>query len=328
MNEKKHERNVICANCGVKGHYVKTCKDPITSFGIIAFKIYDDNDVLNDKLKGILKPMKIKETKSNIRFLMIQRKDTMGYIDLLRGKYDNKSDVIKIKNIKIYLNEMTYIEKQSLLTKTFDTQWGEIWLNHKSRCFLNEYELAKKKYESLDIETLVSQSDHSFDTTEFSFAKGRRNMREQNIACAQREFLEETGYDHTSYDFIKNYPAIIEEFTGTNGIKYRHVYYLVKMKDKIKQPTVDLNNILQCGEVLNLGWFTLNQCLALIRPYDTAKKAVLQNVYNDIIKMNNNFNCSDIFKLPQQNLQSHVLYNSIEKQYMSHDNYLIEGNFK
>ena len=44
MNEKKHERNVICANCGVKGHYVKTCKDPITSFGIIAFKIYDDND--------------------------------------------------------------------------------------------------------------------------------------------------------------------------------------------------------------------------------------------------------------------------------------------
>ena len=28
----------ICCNCGKKGHIYKRCKEPVTSFGIIAFK--------------------------------------------------------------------------------------------------------------------------------------------------------------------------------------------------------------------------------------------------------------------------------------------------
>ena len=32
-------KNIQCANCGDTGHIVKDCKKPITSFGIIAFKI-------------------------------------------------------------------------------------------------------------------------------------------------------------------------------------------------------------------------------------------------------------------------------------------------
>lgn len=329
---EKAEKSVICANCGIKGHYVKDCTDPITSFGIIAFKIQDkDNHKLNTNLKAILKKVDYEKTsgQNNIKFLMIQRKDTMGYIDLMRGKYDNRPgfEKSKYKKIKVCLDEMTKSEKESLLTKSFDDIWNEIWLNHKSRCFLSEYELAKKKYNSLDIKSLVSQSTITYDFTEFGYAKGRRSIRESNIGCAQREFFEETGYNNDSYNFIKNYPPIIEEFIGTNNIKYRHVYYLVKMKDNIKPPKVDTNNILQSGEVQNIGWFTLNECLALIRPYDIAKKNMIQNVYSNIVKMNNNFNCSSIYSRPVKKLQNHLLYDSIEKLYTSGKDYLIESQF-
>ena len=51
-------RNIYCVNCGEKGHVVKDCNGPITSFGIIAFKIVEsEQDEMydkNNKLKEIL----------------------------------------------------------------------------------------------------------------------------------------------------------------------------------------------------------------------------------------------------------------------------------
>ena len=55
-----------CNNCGKQGHLYHQCKLPITSNGIIAFRINNNN----------------------IEYLMICRKDSLGYIDLLRGKYN------------------------------------------------------------------------------------------------------------------------------------------------------------------------------------------------------------------------------------------------
>jgi hypothetical protein len=90
---KYNLRNVYCVNCGEKGHVLKECNGPITSFGIIAFKTCkEESDCINDtnnKLKEILKKINTdKEEYPKIKFLMIQRKDTMGYIDFIRGKYD------------------------------------------------------------------------------------------------------------------------------------------------------------------------------------------------------------------------------------------------
>jgi len=55
-----------CNNCGKLGHYYHHCKMPITSIGIIVFRVNPEGK---------------KE------FLMIRRKDTLGYIDFMRGKY-------------------------------------------------------------------------------------------------------------------------------------------------------------------------------------------------------------------------------------------------
>ena len=290
-SSKSKYKNIYCVNCGEKGHVVKDCHGPITSFGIIAFKIVEnENDELFDKnleLKDILSYSKSNSDNQSypkIKFLMIQRKDTMGFTDFVRGKYPEDANEYN-KVLPIFLNEMTEKEKQSLLTKSFDDIWKELWVNHDSKCFRNEYDFAYKKFSKLDIPNLINQSKTCFKYTEFGFPKGRRNMKETNIACAEREFYEETGYNKNCYDFIKNYPTIHEEFVGTNGVRYRHIYYLVKIKKDVPPPKIDYKNKIQTGEVQNIGWFSYDECMSLIRHYDIAKKQVIKNVYNNLLEM-------------------------------------------
>lgn len=315
LNKPKY-RNVYCVNCGEKGHVVKDCNGPITSFGIVAFKTVDNHKQemydKNIKLQEIVQQSTDKSYntlyKSNnmypkTKFLMIQRKDTMGFTDFVRGKYpDDENEIAKI--LPIFLNEMTQQEKHNLLTKSFLDIWQSLWINHESKCYKNEYDLAYKKFQKLNIPELVKNSNVTFKYQEFGFPKGRRNMKETNIACAEREFFEETGYDKNSYDFIKNYPTILEEFVGTNGIKYRHIYYLVKMKADIPPPKIDYKNKIQTGEVQNIGWFAYEECMSIIRPYDIAKKKVIRKVYQDLIAMKNEYECSNFYYTNKKHFSS------------------------
>ena len=69
--ERKHNnRPQTCRNCGINGHLYKDCVHPIMSFGIICYKVDD---------------MK------NIKFLMIQRKDSLSFMEFIRGKYERQS---------------------------------------------------------------------------------------------------------------------------------------------------------------------------------------------------------------------------------------------
>jgi ADP-ribose pyrophosphatase YjhB (NUDIX family) len=278
-----NEKNKFCINCGCKGHILKDCKNPITSFGIIAYKISYKNDKLDaspeirdvlDKLKATTLDVPV------IKFLFIQRKDTMGYIDLMRGKYPENIDE-KNRLMKIYINEMTVQEKIKIKGMSFDDQWKVLW-NSTSKSYINEYKNAKRKFDLLDLEKLIPNTESDYTFSEISFPKGRKNMREQNINCAQREFYEETGYRYNDYILIKNYKPVEELFIGTNNVEYKHVYYLSKFKSDIYPPILDSFNKLQASEVKSINWLSYDEAMVLIRPYDTAKKNVLTQVYNDI----------------------------------------------
>ena len=65
-------KNKYCGNCGGIIHTYKQCKHPITSNGVILYKNNDStSNLVDDKYK----------------FLMIQRKDTLGFIELLLMSY-------------------------------------------------------------------------------------------------------------------------------------------------------------------------------------------------------------------------------------------------
>lgn len=283
-------KNITCANCGIQGHIVKECESPVTSFGIIAFKVVFNKDQekndKNDYLQSISKDTESEYPK--IKYLLIQRKDTMGYVDFIRGKY-------KPDDLTILLNEMTITEKEKILTSTFKKLWDDMWVNKKSNLYIKEYSNALRKFENLDISTILKSITPVYSHTEFSFPKGRRNVKESDIACAKREFSEETGFEDKDYDFIKNYPIVEESFIGTNKVHYKHIYYIVKAKEDVHPPVVDTNNNIQIGEVSNVGWFTLDECITLFRPYDQAKKNILKTINKDLLDMNFRFNCQPFF---------------------------------
>jgi uncharacterized protein (DUF927 family) len=96
---------IYCNNCGKPGHIYNQCKIPITSYGIITFRY---------------------NLKNELEVLMICRKDTLGYIDFIRGKYNVQNENYILNMLK----QMTVSEKESLQTLDFDTLWTGVWGNN------------------------------------------------------------------------------------------------------------------------------------------------------------------------------------------------------
>ena len=260
----KNSKNNYCNNCGTMGHNFNKCKKPITSLGVVAIK--KENDVF--------------------KYLMICRKDSLGYIDFLRGKYPIY-DESYISNL---ISEMTNIEKQNILNKPFDELWSDLWGNYSIFNYKSENKTSKEKFlqikrgikvdekQEYDLETLVKKCSQRWDSPEWGFPKGRRNNGENDLTCALREWEEETGYDKKTLRVIKNILPVEEIFMGSNFKTYKHKYYLGFIDSKEK-PEYEF----QKSEVSQTRWCTLEEALSNIRDYNLEKK-------NVIIKINSLLN--------------------------------------
>lgn len=263
------EKN-CCNNCGKQGHLFNTCKMPITSIGIIAFRIIDCIDNSGNKI-------------SKTQYLMIRRKESLGYIDFMRGKYyiQNKNFIMNM------LKQMTHEEKLKLKSENFQTLWKEIWGNGMNGMYKGEEVISRDKFMSLqngvsnknDYYTLSSLIDESlqYDTwnePEWGFPKGRRNNQEKDYNCAVREFCEETGYEFNHLNNIQNILPFEENFTGSNYKSYKHKYFLMYMNYK---DTTDVSNF-QKSEVSKMEWKTIDECIQCIRPYNLEKIKLITNI--------------------------------------------------
>ena len=262
----------FCNNCGKLGHLFHNCKNPITSLGIIIFN--DENYK--------------KDNSNEIEYLMIRRKDSLGFVDFLRGKYPlfNKRYLLNI------ISEMTNEEKNKLLNNDFDNLWEELWGDYIGVQYRGEEKVSKEKFNSLKLgitllhdeytlESLINLSNTSWKDPEWGFAKGRRNFQEKDLNCALREFEEETGYNKNSIKLIQNLLPLEEVFTGSNYKSYKHKYYIAKL-DKSINPISSY----QKSEVSKVEWLVLNYGLKIIRPYNLERIDILKKVDN-IIKTYN-----------------------------------------
>jgi 8-oxo-dGTP pyrophosphatase MutT (NUDIX family) len=244
-----------CNNCGTSGHTFNNCKFPITSIGVIAYR-YNAANVLE--------------------YLLVRRKDTIGYIEFIRGKYvvNNKT---YIQNL---LSEMTLTEKNNLLTKDFDTLWYNLWGNCISNHFKSEEKNARDKFDALtsglatySLKTLIAASDTAWTEPEWGFPKGRHNNLEKDLSCGLREFEEETGFPTHCVSVIQNILPYEEIFTGSNYKSYKHKYYVGKIQT-LQEPQKPF----QVSEISKIEWCTYEQALHYIRPYNLEKINVLQKV--------------------------------------------------
>ena len=249
---KKKEKNEstgyirpqTCRNCGINGHLYKDCIHPIMSYGIICYK--NDNNT--------------------IKYLRNQKKDSLSFMEFIRGKYN-------ISNQEYLLELFSYMtndEKKLMLNNDFDTIWNYAWSQPSNANIKNtsEYLESKRKFNYLssdkNLEYLIINSCNNLYEQEWGFPKGRRKLKETNKDCAVREFCEETRLTKNDIDLKNNLNNFEEIFYGTNNILYRHVYYIGKINKNVK---LELDNscLEQVREIRALEWFTYDEVLLKIR---------------------------------------------------------------
>lgn len=275
-NQKTHQNNNLrphtCRNCGCEGHLYKDCPHPITSFGIICYRV-------NEK--------KIPE------YLMIQRKDSLCFMEFIRGKYelDNR------EYIKHLLSGMTVEERELLVTKKFSELWAYVWYQQSNSKHTNIFEVAKQKYELLcegfydntgkhTLYEILKSSKSQMLEPEWGFPKGRRKIKEEDVDCAKREFSEETGFSINDIKIEESINSFKEIFFGTNNILYSHVYYVAKINEDIQynEIVIDQDNINQVREVRAIKWFNFEEVIMHICSHNHERKKLFAKVHNLIIK--------------------------------------------
>ena len=142
------KNNIFCNNCGKQGHVFHSCKLPIISNGII---VYRENKNITDGLSC---------EKDKYEYLMIQRKDTLGYVDFLRGRYSlyNKLYLMNI------INEMTIQEKVKIRSKSFDELWTDLWCGISSSQYKNEGRISKEKFDKLKTGITINNNIVTFES--------------------------------------------------------------------------------------------------------------------------------------------------------------------
>jgi len=264
-----NNRTLHCTNCGQTGHIFRNCLSPVTSYGIIAVR-YTDPSLSQFLFSNQITPPLQND---NIQFLLIQRKDSLAYIEFIRGKYNYQDDSY-ISNL---LLNMTQSEQHRLLTKSFDQLWLDIWGESSNlKSHKNNYDISEKRFLQLlpKLSELIKNNPSKWIEPEWGFPKGRRNPHESDIQCAIREFQEETGLKRSDFNVIQNTQSISETFFGSNHIHYCHKYY-ISICHPNTEVHLNLNNPLMAREIGNIQWFTLDQAISKIRPDNVEKREIL-----------------------------------------------------
>lgn len=275
-----------CNNCGKNGHIYSNCSVPITSIGVIAFRNSSEYEKIKEENKKGECECECKP-ENKYEYLMIQRTDSFGYVEFIRGKYS----LYNCQYIKNIIDEMTVHEKNNILTKPFNELWSLLWGEYSGIQYRGEEQVSKNKFVQLkngiemssgvkyNLESLVSSSTTKWETAEWGFPKGRRNHQEKDLDCGFREFEEETGYDKFSLKQIHNVIPYEEIFIGSNIKSYKNKYYLsYMMRDTIQK------NEYQTSEVKNMKWLSYKECMDIIRPYNVEKKNIITSVNNTLNK--------------------------------------------
>jgi 8-oxo-dGTP pyrophosphatase MutT (NUDIX family) len=265
--EYAHNRIQHCTNCGESGHIFRNCPAPVTSYGIIAVRFPE----LSVSASSSISNLPVHYT--NMEFLLIQRKDSLSFLEFMRGKYSHLDE----NYISMLMLNMTKGEQQRLLTLTFDELWKDMWGGTSSvKSHKNNYETSERKYQLMKprMAEFVEKYPSKWDEPEWGFPKGRRNPYESDIVCAIREFQEETGLQRDDFKVIQNTGCLTETFFGSNHVHYCHKYYFA-----ICQPNtvveLNTNNDTMTREIGAIKWCTLDEAISKIRPDNIEKQEIL-----------------------------------------------------
>ena len=275
-------------------------KMPITSLGIINLKI-DDKSIYKNEFNNIINKIKnykddiniyniiktinninnkklyysiINDMKINLMFLFVRKKNSIEYIEFIKGKYNISNEYSYLK----LLNYMTLEEIDVIKNNNFTDIWNNLWnINENNKIlnlrYENEYLNSKDKFEKID-KSVFEKIKIIYNEPEWGFPKGKKNRYETNLDCALREFNEETGMNKII--ILNSINPINEIFYGTNNIKYKHIYYISLYDDIIN--IIDKSYLNDCNEISDIEWYNYENSNIIIRSYHIKKKMIIMNL--------------------------------------------------
>jgi len=274
----KKKRLFICQNCGKRNHHIKNCYEPKTSFGVILYRI-ENNE---------------------LELLMIRRRNTLGFVQFVRGQYQY-GDYIYLQKL---INVTTEEEMRLLKTYDFKLLWKTLWSLNEQELAENmnssDYLIGLRKFNSLqegfifnnksvNLDSLLKKRTCTYSQQEWGFPKGRKNRNETNLETATREFNEETGI---SIDNIEVYnKQFVEFYKSYDNIDYKNIYFLAKYigeKDVDLRISESLRE--QYTEVSGIAFFDIFEAIQNIRDYSKEKKKIVLKVSKYLNKLNNKNN--------------------------------------
>ena len=297
-NYNKSNKILYCINCNKKGHHQKKCIYPLISNGLISFKIDNfENDKINDLqehiynrfnvnrntlIDNLSKIVDINNINKDIKFLLVQRKNSLGYKEFLRGKYneniincDLENENLNNPSVNYLIKQMTENEINNILNKEFDDLWNEMWNSSgiHNQYHFNEYTNSKSKFYNVRIKYKKEEFEKSiYNFNEWGFPKGRRNKNENDLDSAIREFNEETNINKDDLEIFIKCKFLRENLTGTNGVKYIHNYYLSYLNNYE-------NNKIDDYEIGDIKLYSLDEILKIFRPYHIEKIKIIKTMY-------------------------------------------------
>ena len=265
------KKKYVCQNCGNKYHHYRECKEPKKSYGIITYR-FDKNN--------------------NIEYLLICRRNTIGFVQFIRGQYIN-SDVEYIQTL---FNVMSDYEINMIKENIFNFEnlWEYLWLdkfysNSNDRIRKDRLSSEKKfnlirggisiiNSNTVDIEYFIKNKSKFYSEPEWEFPKGRRNINETESETALREFKEETGIEKEDVSFVEDKPIFSEQYKSYDNVDYHNQYFLVYLEKDISTFIISPDKKEQYTEVSKIEFHTLETALTLIRDYCPYKATLLKKI--------------------------------------------------
>lgn len=218
--------------------------EPITSYGLLLYSTADENIV----------------------FLLYQRRDNFEYMDFLKGAWGSEGQLPALFSV------MSHEERERIRNYTFKELWDDLWVEHTCRIYRDSYTKAKKKYDSIKdkIPYILETTQTHILSPPWGFPKGKKNgYYEDPVACALREFEEETRIPTSDIQIVEDIP-FTENFRGSNGKAYATHYYLAKtdtpkLMDAYETPQCIRKTTIS-EEASDVRWFTYEEATNHLNP--------------------------------------------------------------
>lgn len=215
----------------------------------------------------------LRKEDTGVNVLLIRRKDSLGYVEFIRGKY-KPSDPHYVREL---VDSMTHSERNRIVNTEFSELWKQMWISKSYRRHRPEYDKSYARFEEIKHnirEYIINHPENGWDDPEWGFPKGRPNRNETKTECALREFTEETGIPNEHVDIIDS-PEYEEDYIGTNGIMYQNKYIIGTCG--VDYVGIDPKNKHQLKEISDVAWINVKDAPKYIRNTYPSRLIILEN---------------------------------------------------